>query len=205
MQCEILVRGGEVVDPSQGLRGVRDVAIAEGRILAVSEQLEDVSATNTVDARGLLVVPGLIDLHVHVWWGVAHLGIEADPHCLRRGATTVYDAGSAGADTFPGFKKYVIDGSATRIKAFLHISSQGQLSRDIGELTDMRYADLDRAVEMCERYKEDIVGIKKNNSSKWVQNAKKFEATFPDFVAPTATGAPSVYCFKNSLEEYLAW
>ena len=77
-----------------------------------------------------------------------------------RGATTVYYAGAAGADTFPGFKKYVIDVSATRIKAFLHIARQGQLNADIGELTDLRYADVDRAVEICDQYKQDIVGVK---------------------------------------------
>ena len=69
MQCDILIRGGEVIDPSQGLRGVRDVAIADGKILSIADSLPDIEATNTVDARGLYVVPGLIDLHLHVYRG----------------------------------------------------------------------------------------------------------------------------------------
>ena len=159
MALDLLLRGGMLVDPHQGIGDIRDIGVRDGRIAVVAEAVSE-EATTTLDVGGKVVTPGLIDLHVHVWWGVAHLGIEADPHCVRRGATTVYDAGSAGADTFPGFKKYVIDVSATRIKAFLHIASQGQLNNEIGELTDLRYADVDKAAAMCERYKEDIVGVK---------------------------------------------
>ena len=159
MALDLLLRGGILVDPHQRIGGIRDIGVRDGRIAVLAEAVSE-EATTTLDVAGKVVTPGLIDLHVHVWWGVAHLGIEADPHCVRRGATTVYDAGSAGADTFPGFKKYVIDVSATRIKAFLHIASQGQLNNEIGELTDLRYADVDKAAAMCERYKEDIVGVK---------------------------------------------
>ena len=159
MVLDLLLKGGMLVDPHQGIGGIRDIGVRDGRIAVVAETISE-EATETLDAVGKVVTPGLIDLHVHVWWGVAHLGIEADPHCVRRGATTVYDAGSAGADTFLGFKKYVIDVSVTRIKAFLHIASQGQLNKEIGELTDLRYADVDKAVAMCELCKEDIVGIK---------------------------------------------
>ena len=159
MALDLLLRGGMLVDPHQGIGDIRDIGVRDGRIAVVAEAVSE-EATTTLDVAGKVVTPGLIDLHVHVWWGVAHLGVEADPHCVRRGATTVYDAGSAGADTFPGFKKYVIDVSATRIKAFLHIASQGQLNNEIGELTDLRYADVDKAAAMCERYKEDIVGVK---------------------------------------------
>ena len=159
-QYDLLIRRGTVIDPSQGLHAARDVAISGDRIAAVEEDIHEEQAQTVVDAAGKLVTPGLIDLHVHVWSGVAHLGIEPDPNCLARGVTTVFDAGSAGADTFPGFKKYVIDVSATRIRAFLHVSSQGQLSRDIGELTDLRWVDTVRAIRMCEAHKDDIVGVK---------------------------------------------
>lgn len=164
----MLIKGGTVIDPAQELHAVRDVAIAGGRIAALGEEIYEETAQTVVDASGYLVTPGLIDLHVHVWWGVSHYGVEPDPTCLARGVTTVYDTGSAGADTFPGFKKYVIDASATRIKAFLHVSSQGLLAPDIGELTDLRFADLDRAVRMCNEYKEDIVGVKIRMTTKLV-------------------------------------
>jgi predicted amidohydrolase len=67
MKCDILIRGGEVIDPSQNLRGVRDIAVAGGKIARIADSLTDVEPHHTVDARGLLVVPGLIDLHVHVY------------------------------------------------------------------------------------------------------------------------------------------
>lgn len=156
---DIVVKGGHVLDVWQGIDDERDIGVRAGRVVAIEQDIEAGNAP-VVDARGLLATPGLIDLHVHVWQGVANLGIEADPHCVRRGATTVYDAGSAGSDTYEGFQKYVIDVSSTRIKAFLHISSQGQLNRDIGELTDLRYADVESAVKTCARYSESIVGIK---------------------------------------------
>ena len=157
---DLLIRGATLVDPAQGLHAARDIAIADGRIAAVAEEIFEEEAETVVQAAGKLVTPGLIDLHVHVYWGVSHYGIPPDPHCVARGATTVYDAGSSGADTFPGFKKYVIDVSATRVKAFLHISSQGMLCRSVGELTDIRYADVKRAIRMCEEYSDDIVGVK---------------------------------------------
>ena len=157
---DLLLKGAVLGDPYQDISSRRDIGIRSGRVVAVEETIESAEAVKTVEMDGRIATPGLIDLHVHVWWGVAHLGIEPDPNCVRRGATTVYDAGSAGADTFPGFKKYVIDVSATRIKAFLHIARQGQLNADIGELTDLRYADIDRALEVCEQYKQDIVGVK---------------------------------------------
>ncbi len=156
----MLIKGGTVIDPAQGLHAVRDVAIAGGRIAALDNAIYEETAQTVIDADGYLVTPGLIDLHVHVWWGVSHYGVEPDPTCLARGVTTVYDTGSAGADTFPGFRKYVIDASTTRIKAFLHVSSQGLLSPGIGELTDLRFADVDRAVRMCDAHRDAIVGVK---------------------------------------------
>jgi dihydroorotase len=102
----------------------------------------------------------MIDLHVHVFYGVSHFGIEPDPTCLAKGATTVVDAGSAGADTFPGFRKYVIDVSETRILAQLNISSQGMLTREIGEFEIPEYANVSKAYEMIEKHRDLILGVK---------------------------------------------
>jgi dihydroorotase len=102
----------------------------------------------------------MIDLHVHVFWGASHLGIEADPHCVARGVTTAVDAGSAGADNFPGFRKYVIDVSATRLFAQLNISAQGMLDPEVGELDDLRFASVPRAVAMIEQHRDVILGVK---------------------------------------------
>jgi len=95
-----------------------------------------------------------------VFWGVSHYGIEPDPHCLATGVTTAVDAGSAGADTFPGFRKYVIDVSATRLFAYLNISSPGMVCPEVAELQDMRHANVSRAAQMAEAHRGVILGIK---------------------------------------------
>jgi dihydroorotase len=102
----------------------------------------------------------MIDLHVHVYWGVSHYGIWPDENCVAKGVTTAMDAGSAGADTFPGFRKFIIDVSATRLFATLNISAQGMLDADIGELMDIRFARVDRAVQTIEANRDVILGVK---------------------------------------------
>ncbi len=164
---DVLVRGGRVVDPAQGWDAVLDVGMLGGRIAAVGADLGARGVKGEiVDAAGLLVTPGWVDLHTHLYWGVAPLGVDADTHCLRRGVTTAVDAGSAGASTFAGFKRYVIEVSATRVVALLHISSLGMARDDsagdeaIGELEDIRWANVDRAVEVARAYADVIRGIK---------------------------------------------
>jgi dihydroorotase len=157
---DLLLAGGTLVDPAQGARGPANVAFAGGRVAAVDPHLSPGDAAETVDCAGRIVAPGMIDLHVHVFWGVSHYGIEPDPNCVAKGVTTAVDAGSAGADTFPGFRKYVIDVSATRLFARLNISSQGMLSREIGELDDLRYANVPKAIAMIEQHRDVILGVK---------------------------------------------
>lgn len=160
MKYDLLIKGGMLVDPAQGLSGGRDVGFAAGRVAAVGECLDKDDGREVIDAAGCVVTPGLIDLHVHVFAGVSHYGIEPDPTCLARGATTVVDAGSAGADTFPGFRKYVIDVSETRILAQMNISSQGMLTEEIGEFEIPEYADVDKACRMIERHRDIVLGVK---------------------------------------------
>jgi dihydroorotase len=160
MPYDLLLKGGTLIDPAQGIHASRDVAFTAGRVVAVGEDLPRAEAAEVVDCSGRLVAPGMIDLHVHVFAGVGHYGIEPDPHCLARGVTTAVDAGSAGADTFPGFRKYVIDVSATRLLAYLNVSSQGMLNPQIGELDDLRYASVPKAVGMIEQHRDVILGVK---------------------------------------------
>jgi dihydroorotase len=163
---DLVVRGGRVIDPAQGLDAVLDVAISGHRIAAVGPDLAAGGVREVVEAAGLLVTPGMVDLHTHVFWGVPPLGVEPDPHCLARGVTTAVDAGSAGAATFPAFRRYIIDVSATRIVAMLHISSIGMARDDgspaeaVGELEDIRWARVDRAIDMAREHADVIVGIK---------------------------------------------
>ena len=156
----MLIRGGRVIDPAEGLDDVRDVRLAGGRIAAVGTGLSPVPGEELLDARGLLVVPGLIDLHVHVFYGAAHYGVEVDPHCLATGITTVVDAGSAGALTFSAFRKYVIEVAETRILPFLNIGATGMLSPDVGELEDLRFVDKGKAIETIEAHRGLIRGVK---------------------------------------------
>lgn len=157
---DVLIQGGTLIDPARGIHARRDVAFFGGKVAAVGENLLAAEATRVVDASGKLVTPGLIDLHVHVYEGVSHYGIDPDPTCLAHGATTVMDAGSAGADTFLGFKKYVIEASATRIFAQLNISTMGMISEQIGELEDLKWASVPRALETIEKHRDVILGVK---------------------------------------------
>lgn len=160
MTYDLLLKNGTLIDPAQQIHARRDVAFSQGKVAAVGADLPSAQATEVLDCSGYIVAPGMIDLHVHVFWGVSHYGIEPDPHCIAHGVTTAVDAGSAGADTFPGFRRFIIDVSATRLFAQLNISSQGMLTEEIGELQDIRYANVPKAVDMIERHRDVILGVK---------------------------------------------
>jgi len=165
--CDWLVRGGRVVDPANGLDGVRDVALRDGRIAAVAESIDPAGAREVFDARGLVVTPGLIDLHVHGYEHVTPLGIDIDRYCLGRGTTTAVDAGSAGCDTFPGFRAFAAERFRTRLLAFLHISRTGLSFAGLGgdsdtpgELESLRFANADDCAACIEANRDLLVGVK---------------------------------------------
>jgi dihydroorotase len=162
---DLIIRNGTLVDPAQGVNTQKDIALTGGRVAAVIDPGSGVAAKHTLDVRGLYVLPGLIDLHVHVFSGVSHYGIDVDPTCLARGVTTVLDAGSSGALTFPGFRKFIIDVSQTRLYALLNISAMGMVSGSetippLGELEDLRYSNVETAVRMIEANRDRILGVK---------------------------------------------
>ncbi len=161
---DLLVRGGHVVDPSQGISAVRDVAIAKGKVARIAESIPETEAVQIVDARGKIVTPGLIDVHVHLYDGVAPLGLPADPNCIAKGVTTVLDAGSSGAHTFPGLRKYVINVVDTRVYALLNISVVGQSTlspgNQWGELIDLRLANTKLTIKTIEQNRDRILGVK---------------------------------------------
>jgi N-acyl-D-aspartate/D-glutamate deacylase len=98
---DLLIRGGRVIDPSQGLSTETDVAIRQGKVARIAPGIAESEARQVLDSRKMIVTPGLVDIHVHVYDGVAPLGIPADPNCIAKGASTVVDAGSAGASRQP--------------------------------------------------------------------------------------------------------
>jgi dihydroorotase len=153
---DLLIRNGTLIDPSQSIEGPRDVAVADGRVAAVDDRLEASSATTVLDAAGKLVTPGLIDLHVHAYWGGTPSSVDPDATCLAKGVTTVLDAGSAGCRNFLGFR-HVIDRARTRVLALLHIASTGLISKD---LTDISVIDYDGAVATALAYREVVRGFK---------------------------------------------
>jgi dihydroorotase len=117
MTHDLILKNGRVIDPASGLDRVVGIAFANGKVAAIGDDLGE--ARETRDVAGLIVAPGLIDLHTHVYWGGTSLGIDADEFCRHNGVTTCVDTGSAGPGNFPGFRKHVIENAKTRILAYL--------------------------------------------------------------------------------------
>ncbi len=161
---DLILRGGRVFDPGRHLDMVGDVGFAGGKVGAVAAKLDASPHTEVLDVAGLLVVPGLIDLHTHVYWGGTSLGIDADAFCRSNGVTTSIDTGSAGPGNFPGFRKHVIEATAARILAYLHVSHAGIYGFSnrvmVGESEDIRLMDPETALEVAEANRDVIVGIK---------------------------------------------
>lgn len=164
-QYDLLLKHGHLVDAKNHLSAIRDIAIRDGKVAAVAEQIDPATALKTVDVKGLYVTPGLVDIHVHVYasTGEAHsyAGDESvwpDGFTFRAGVTTVADAGSSGYRNFEDFKEHVIDRSKTRVLAFLNIVGAGMR----GPKYENNLADMEAvpAAEMAKRYAGVIVGIK---------------------------------------------
>jgi dihydroorotase len=161
---DLLLKGGRVVDPAQDLDDVRDVAFANGKVAAVAPDLATSEATTVRDVSGRIVTPGLVDLHTHVYWGGAAIGVDAEKVARRSGTTTFLDVGTAGPGNFAGFKHHVIDRSAVRILALLNISFPGIYAFShavmVGETQDIRLLDARECVRVARAYPDDILGIK---------------------------------------------
>jgi dihydroorotase len=164
MAYDLVLRGGRVIDPSQKLDSIADVAFAAGKVARVGPRLDADGGTDVRDVSGRIVVPGLIDLHTHVYWGGTSLGIDAEEFCRTSGVTTAIDTGSAGPGNFAGFRKHVIERSAVRILAFLHISYAGIYAFShrvlVGESEELRLMAPIDAVEVANANRDVIVGIK---------------------------------------------
>ncbi|MDB5347635.1 MAG: amidohydrolase/deacetylase family metallohydrolase [Schlesneria sp.] len=162
---DLLISNGHVIDPASNVNGQFDVAVRHGRVAAILEPQSQYEAKQTIDVQGKYVVPGLIDFHVHVFPGVSHFGIDADPSCLARGVTSVLDFGTAGGLIFDGFRQFVIDKVQTRVFALLHIAGQGLISSPgtlpgLGELHDLRYCNVENVERVVNANRDVIVGIK---------------------------------------------
>jgi len=155
---EMVLTGGRVVDPSQGLDGPMDVVVRDGRVAAIVAPGTPVApGAWREDVSGSIVSPGFVDLHGH-WYEGSAWGIDPLVN-LRGGVTTPCDAGSSGYVTFPLFRK-IIDAGPVRVLVFLHIGSLGAISMNAGELEDFRYVRVSDTVETINRNRDLIVGIK---------------------------------------------
>jgi dihydroorotase len=164
MTFDLILRNGRVIDPSQKIDAVCDVAFSGGKVARVGSKLEPGQGTTVRDVSGLIVTPGLIDLHTHVYWGGTSLGIDAEHFCRISCVTTAIDTGSAGPGNFAGFRKHVIEPSQVRILAYLHISHAGIYAFSnrvmVGESEELRMMDPVGAVEVANANRDVIVGIK---------------------------------------------
>jgi dihydroorotase len=153
-----------VVDPSQKLDAVTDVAFSGGKVAMVGNALKVDPGTDVRDVSGYIVSPGLIDLHTHVYWGGTSIGIDAEEFCRTSGVTTAIDTGSAGPGNFAGFRKHVIEPSQVRILAYLHVSHAGIYGYShrvmVGESEEIRLMNPIDAVEVADANRDLIVGIK---------------------------------------------
>jgi len=162
---DIVIKGGHVIDPKNNVDGVMDVAITDGKIAVVSKDIDAKQGIQVVDAKGMYVTPGLIDIHTHDFYGTqpdhqyedGNLGISPDGFTFRNGVTTVVDAGSSGWRTFPTFKSQTIDVSKTRVLALLNIVGEGMRGGYEQNENDM---DAKMTALVAKRYRDVVVGIK---------------------------------------------
>ena len=194
---DLLLKAGQVIDPANGINAARDVAIKDGKIAAVAPQLPRSDARQVLDVAGLLVTPGLIDIHVHVYHTrePETLSVIADHHCFRSGVTTVVDTGTAGAKHFLHFKRTVIDSARTRIFAFINIVKSGMLGAFEQDIDEM---DAALAASIVLAYPEECVGIK--TAHYWVQ--EPFDERHPPWAAVDSALEAAEICGKPLMVDF---
>jgi dihydroorotase len=155
---DLLIKGGRVIDASQSLSAERDVAITGGKVAAVAANIPAARAKEVFDARGKLVTPGLVNQHAHVYRWAYPISVDPDAVGYPAGVTTIVDAGSGGASTFLGFRKYVIDRTPVRIYAMLNISQVGNFGNEL--YMGLGNINAKAAIRVINEHKDRIVGIK---------------------------------------------
>ena len=163
---DMVLKGGRVIDPATCLDAIMDVAVSGGKIAAIAQDIQ-LRNGKSVDVHGLLVTPGLVDLHVHVYHGATYLGVRPDDIGRAGGTTTMLDAGSAGSQSYRGFKEFVADRAKVRVLGLVNLSSIGLIAKK-GELLDPDRADVDGAVQAIEEFPELFIGAKIRNGGKLI-------------------------------------
>ena len=161
---DLVIKGADVLDPSQNLRGKRDIGIRNAMIALVGADIPVAQASQVLDAGGRLVTPGLIDLHAHVFPQGSAIGLPADELVPFTATTTYVSAGDAGANNFSAFKHYIIAQARSRIYAFVHISSIGLAGFPVGEMRNIEYASIDLAAKAVAENQDVVLGVKVRES-----------------------------------------
>jgi dihydroorotase len=157
---DLVIKGGEVLDPSQSLRAKRDVGIRYGVIESLDADIPAARALRVIDAPGRLVVPGLIDLHSHVFPYGSAIGIPADELVQHQGTTTTVSAGDAGANNIAIFRRHVVAQTRTRLYAFVHIANIGLAGFPVPELFNIDYAQAEAAAKAVAENADIVIGVK---------------------------------------------
>lgn len=157
---DLLVRNANVLDPSQGLSGRRDIGIRNGRIVALESSIAAERGNRVMDAAGRLVTPGLIDLHAHTYPFGSAIGIPADELIAHQCTTTVVSAGDAGANNIAAWRRFVVPGGRTRQFAFVHIAVAGLAGFPVPELFNVDYAQVDATARALAENADIVLGVK---------------------------------------------
>jgi dihydroorotase len=157
---DLVIKGGEVLDPSQQLRGRRDIGIRYGVIEAVEPDIPAARALRTIDAGGKLVTPGLVDLHCDVYPYGSAIGIPADELIAHQCTTTCVSAGDAGANNFAGFRRFIVAQTRTRLYAFVHIANIGLTPFPLPELYNLDFAQVDACAKAVAENADIAIGVK---------------------------------------------
>jgi len=160
MLYDLVLKGGEVIDPGWPLHQRADVAISKGKIAAVAPNIPATEAIRTIDVTGKIVCPGLIDIHAHTFINAHDMGPQTDQRCSASGVTTLVDAGSSGSATFPGLRHYVAERSQVRLRCFVHLSALGLIHLQVGELMNMDYADPEGCARTIRENRDLAIGVK---------------------------------------------
>ena len=155
---DLILKGGRLIDPSQGLSGIHDIAIEDGKIALIAPSIPREEARRVIEVNGRVVTPGLIDLHAHVFEGFTRFGVNPDIAGVHAGVTTIVDAGSSGSATFEGFTRHILPHCHTEIIPFLHICQTGLAT--IPDIIAEGSIDFDGTLRVANKHKHLIRGIK---------------------------------------------